>query len=151
MLHRPSSSGPLTLIAVMFGFTVVLLLLVLAGPAARGAGTETLTPMSSTLTAQIACDAPARRALANRGASPSEWRAFAACLVDRIRKRRTILFLHVSKAGGTSLCRAAEWQGCVSASFGSAMGGCWAGRFDDGPRWIEQGRLDPLPPSYLDD
>ena len=47
-----------------------------------------------------------RRALAKLGdqASPSDWQAMTKCVLQRQHKLRYIFGLHVSKAGGTSLC-----------------------------------------------
>ena len=104
-------------------------------------------------------EAPARRALAEAGnrTTGADWRSFAARARAERSARRAILFVHVSKSGGTSLCQAAtRGEGCHDVATIEAMGlercargpapnvtdqglafglNCWSRRLGDGPIW----------------
>jgi len=69
-----------------------------------------------------------------------------SCLTKSRQLRHAILFIHVSKSGGTSLCQAALKERCVDpATVVDKLGqpkrelwsNCWNEiPFDDGPRWV---------------
>ena len=107
-------------------------------------------------------EAPARRALAEAGnrTTGADWRSFAARSRAERSARRAILFVHVSKSGGTSLCMAAtRGAGChdvatieatglercargpapnVTGDKGAAFAfglNCWSRWLGDGPIW----------------
>ncbi|KAG2438187.1 hypothetical protein HXX76_005793 [Chlamydomonas incerta] len=50
--------------------------------------------------------------------------------------KRVVEFAHVSKSGGTTLCRLAERNGCRTESF-STYRNCLVPKFDDRPRYID--------------
>ena len=125
------------------------------------------------------CDAPTRRALAEAhrvgrskiGQAARAWVALGRCMEERRSQRPTVLLIHVSKAGGTSMCAAAVLAGCRDARWGeyypkppnlcstrptslTARVGkvlqhldwdnCLCRRFDDGPRWV----MEPASPAF---
>ena len=102
------------------------------------------TPLPSSLTASASaasvCDAPARRQLAATGGDSSAWRALGRCMAADARE--AILFLHVSKSGGTGLCSLAQLEHCTidgnqrEVGANAIYGNCWAPELDDGPHWL---------------
>ena len=78
------------------------------------------------------CGVATRRALAARTDSdPAAWRRLGKCLVESRAARPVVMFVHVSKSGGTSVCQNARSDGCSTAG-----NNCWVLELDDGPSWI---------------
>ena len=78
------------------------------------------------------CGVAARRALAARtDAFPADWRRLGKCMVESRAARPVVMFVHVSKSGGTSVCQDARSDGCSTDG-----NNCWVIELDDGPSWI---------------
>jgi hypothetical protein len=55
-------------------------------------------------------------------------------LLQAARSRGLLEFTHISKAGGTSMCRAAEYNGCANPGFDVEQN-CMVKAFNDDPKW----------------
>merc|ERR1712185_48289 len=62
---------------------------------------------------------------------------YAAAYRSALRES-TLLFVHLSKSGGTALCELAKLNGCWRAGAGdsSLSSNCASKRLADGPRWL---------------
>ncbi|KAG2498070.1 hypothetical protein HYH03_003830 [Edaphochlamys debaryana] len=65
--------------------------------------------------------------------------------VESVRRKGVIELAHVSKSGGTSLCKLAQQANCSTRGF-DMYTNCLIREFDDGPRWLDPERPQPDPP-----
>ena len=85
------------------------------------------------------CGVHARRALAEqKDVGAAAWQKLGRCLEAYRHARPGILFVHISKSGGTSMCQRARREGCTS--YGN---NCWMVGLDDGPNWIDPAVVEP--------
>jgi len=85
------------------------------------------------------CGVHARRALAEqKDVGAAAWQKLGRCLEAYRHARPGILFVHISKSGGTSMCQRARREGCASKG-----NNCWVVGLDDGPNWIDPAVVEP--------
>ena len=80
------------------------------------------------------CNARARRRLAANpsvGDQAKQWRLMARCVVGQLMHTESHLFLHISKSGGTSMCKLLKDEGCYTGT-----SNCHTPELDTTPSWV---------------
>jgi hypothetical protein len=110
------------------------------GPArpARLAGQRALWPQvgrpGGACTARRGCCCRLATAHRRRRQQQANSRSLAARRVQVSSSKGLVELTHVSKSGGTSMCRAAEYNGCSNPSF-NVEANCMLKPFHDDPKW----------------
>ena len=90
--------------------------------------------------ASLKCDARTRRHLAsmpNLYEEAKHWRLMARCMVKQLMLAQSHLFLHISKSGGTSMCRLFKNEACFKGP-----SNCQTKDLDSTPSWVRSDAIN---------